>query len=116
MTPRERVLAILRGGRPDKVPWFGDLDYWASALIARGENPQNIARGLHQSIVNRIMAMLGNTGYGDTIVFAGGAAKNSCLVSMLEKKLSKKLYIPEEPQIVGALGAALSLTNKKEAQ
>lgn len=39
MTPRERVLAILRGGRPDKVPWFGDLDYWATALIARGEKP-----------------------------------------------------------------------------
>jgi predicted CoA-substrate-specific enzyme activase len=85
------------------------------SLIARGRHPQNIALGLHQSIVNRIMTMLGKTGYGDTIVFAGGAAKNPCLVSMLEKKLSKKLYIPEEPQIVGALGAALSSTNKKEA-
>ena len=84
------------------------------SLIARGENPPSIARGLHQSIVNRIMAMLGKTGYGDMIVFAGGAAKNSCLVDMLEKKLSKKLYIPEEPQIIGALGAALSSNNKKE--
>jgi uroporphyrinogen-III decarboxylase len=39
MTPRERVLAVLKGGRPDRVPWFGDLDYWATALIARGEKP-----------------------------------------------------------------------------
>jgi len=39
MTPRERILTILRGGRPDRVPWFGDLDYWASALIARGRKP-----------------------------------------------------------------------------
>jgi uroporphyrinogen-III decarboxylase len=39
MTERERVLALLRGGRPDRVPWFGDLDYWATALIGRGRKP-----------------------------------------------------------------------------
>ena len=39
MTPRERILTILKGGRPDRVPWFGDLDYWASALIARRKRP-----------------------------------------------------------------------------
>jgi uroporphyrinogen-III decarboxylase len=40
MTPRERILKILRGDQPDQVPWFGDLDYWASALIARRERPE----------------------------------------------------------------------------
>jgi hypothetical protein len=39
MTPRERILALLKGNRPDQVPWFGDLDYWASALIAQGQKP-----------------------------------------------------------------------------
>jgi hypothetical protein len=39
MTPRQRVLTLLRGGRPDAVPWFGDLDYWATALIGRGLKP-----------------------------------------------------------------------------
>ena len=39
MTERERVLTLLRGGRPDRVPWFGDLDYWATALIGRGQKP-----------------------------------------------------------------------------
>lgn len=39
MTPRERILALLAGDRPDQVPWFGDLDYWASSLIAQGKNP-----------------------------------------------------------------------------
>jgi hypothetical protein len=37
MTPRERLLCVLRGERPDRVPWFGDLDYWATAREARGE-------------------------------------------------------------------------------
>ena len=39
MTERERVLTLLAGGRPDRVPWFGDLDYWATSLIGRGIKP-----------------------------------------------------------------------------
>jgi hypothetical protein len=39
MTPRTRVLTILRGSQPDQVPWFGDLDYWASALVTDGKKP-----------------------------------------------------------------------------
>ena len=39
MTERQRVLTLLAGGRPDRVPWFGDLDYWATALIGRGLKP-----------------------------------------------------------------------------
>jgi hypothetical protein len=39
MTDRERVLTLLAGGTPDRVPWFGDLDYWATALIGRGLKP-----------------------------------------------------------------------------
>jgi len=46
MTPRERVLAVLKGERPDRVPWFGDLDYWATALIARGEKPADFKTSL----------------------------------------------------------------------
>lgn len=41
MTPRERVLTLLRGGTPDRVPWFGDLDYYATSLIARGLRPKD---------------------------------------------------------------------------
>lgn len=36
MTKRERALTVLAGGRPDKLPWFGDLTYWKSYLEATG--------------------------------------------------------------------------------
>jgi uroporphyrinogen-III decarboxylase len=39
MTERERVLTLLSGGCPDRVPWFGDLDYWAGSLIGRSLRP-----------------------------------------------------------------------------
>jgi hypothetical protein len=45
MSERERVLTLLAGGRPDRVPWFGDLDYWATALVGRGEKPADFKSG-----------------------------------------------------------------------
>ena len=41
MTPRERMFALLQGKQLDKVPWFGDLDYWANSLIKRGLKPND---------------------------------------------------------------------------
>lgn len=38
----------------------------------------------------------------------GGVAKNPGVVKAVEEKLGASLYICEEPEIVGALGAALS--------
>ena len=37
MTPRERIKSIFNGKKPDKIPWFGDLDYWANSLIKDGK-------------------------------------------------------------------------------
>ena len=39
MTHRERLLNILEGKQPDCLPWFGDLDYWATSLVKRGLKP-----------------------------------------------------------------------------
>ncbi len=44
MTPREQLLTILKGEKPDRVPWYGDLDYWANSLIRRGLKPENFIR------------------------------------------------------------------------
>ena len=41
MTQRERLMTLLTGGCPDRVPWFGDLDYYATAQIVRGERPDD---------------------------------------------------------------------------
>ncbi len=41
------------------------------------------------------------------IVFAGGGARNQCLVQMMEGALKSKTLVPAQPQMLGALGAAL---------
>lgn len=84
------------------------------SLISEGKNAKNIALGVHQSILNRIISMMGRTGAEPPVVFTGGVAKNRCMTALLEKNLGIKLLVPEEPQITGAVGAALSLQPVEE--
>ena len=44
ISPRERILTLLGGGQPDQVPWFGELDYWVTALCARRGGPGTAGR------------------------------------------------------------------------
>jgi len=82
-------------------------------LLAKGEDPQNIALGVHNAIINRIFALSGRISLDDTVVFAGGVAKNPCMVSLLGKRLNNTILVPDEPQIIGAIGAALVANNVK---
>lgn len=79
----------------------------ATSLMARGERPENIAMGLHMAIMSRTAAMLRRVGISPPIVFAGGVAHNPCAVRLLEEQLGQSVIVPDEPDMVGALGAAL---------
>jgi predicted CoA-substrate-specific enzyme activase len=84
-----------------------------TSLIAKGQNRRDIAKGLHASVVNRVAGMLNRISPEGDIAFTGGVAKNKCIVDMLSKKLNKTIHIPNDPQLIGALGAALLLIDSK---
>jgi len=77
------------------------------SLIARGEKPNDIAFALHEAIASRIETMVKRVGIKEKIVFAGGGSYNKCLSKLLEQKLGRTVIVPDSPQTVGALGAAL---------
>lgn len=77
------------------------------SLISRGEESNVIALALHEAIATRIVGMMRRIGPKERIVFAGGAALNKCLRQLLSEKLGVEITVPNDPQIVGALGAAL---------
>jgi len=79
----------------------------ATSLMARGESPANIALGLHLAIVQRTLAMLHRVGVAAPILFAGGVAHNPCMRALIEEHLGLPVIVPELPDMVGALGAAL---------
>ncbi len=74
----------------------------------RGVPAGDIAGAVHLSVVSRLIGMLNRTEVHGNIVFSGGVARNPCIVQMLREKLGhEKIVTPPEPDIVGALGAAL---------
>ncbi len=77
------------------------------SLIAENQPKEVILRGLHDAIADRIVGMIHRVGIEAEITLTGGVAKNQGVVRALEDRLGFKLYIPPEPQIIGALGAAL---------
>jgi predicted CoA-substrate-specific enzyme activase len=83
------------------------------SLIARGEEPGAIALALHEAIATRIHTMIRRVGIKEKTVFAGGGSYNRCLVKLLEQKLKINLIVPESPQTVGALGAAILARSDK---
>ena len=77
------------------------------SLVSRGADSRAIALGVHEAIATRVAGMVRRISPKERVVFAGGGALNACLERLLSKKLGIELTVPEQPQIVGALGAAL---------
>jgi (R)-2-hydroxyacyl-CoA dehydratese activating ATPase len=77
------------------------------SLIAENQPKEVIIRGLHDSIADRILGMVQRVGIEETVTLTGGVAKNEGVVRALEERLKVKLFVPPDPQIIGALGAAL---------
>ena len=77
------------------------------SLLAKNVSKESVASGILKSIANKSTAMLSRGEIVDEIAFTGGLAKSKVLVSMIEEILNKKIFIAEDTQIVGALGAAV---------
>jgi (R)-2-hydroxyacyl-CoA dehydratese activating ATPase len=74
----------------------------------RGVPRQHIARAVHASVADRIISMLNRVGFGDTIAFSGGVANNPCIVEMVRRRLvDVQVIVPDNPSIIGALGASI---------
>ena len=78
------------------------------SLIARGEARERIAKGLHLAVAERVNAMVMKAGgTRPEVVFCGGVAHNLCMRHLLGERLHATILVPDDPQIVAALGALL---------
>jgi (R)-2-hydroxyacyl-CoA dehydratese activating ATPase len=76
-------------------------------LIRNGNKINDILAGAFDSLVHRIQAMLGRVGVESILCISGGVGKNIGMVRLLEKNLGREVFLPADPQLVGAFGAAL---------
>ena len=77
------------------------------SLRAEGESRENILAGIHRAMAHRIVIMGSSVGFKKDVVFTGGVAKNVGMQKALEDEIGLEILTPEEPQIMGALGAAI---------
>ncbi len=78
------------------------------SLVSEGQELEDIVYGIHRAIADRTMGLINRLGgVQEKVVMCGGVAKNIGVVKALEKALGASIQTSEEPQIVGALGAAL---------
>ncbi|MFH1338321.1 MAG: acyl-CoA dehydratase activase [Candidatus Omnitrophota bacterium] len=78
------------------------------SLVSEGETREDIAKALHNAIADRILSLAHKIKLTNAVTLTGGVAKNIGVIESIKSKLPDvTVYIPEEPQIIGALGAAL---------
>jgi len=76
-------------------------------LLARGTRREDVLAGVHASIASRVASLASRMSVRPPAVFTGGVAKNAAMVKAVSRALSLELAVPPEPQVTGALGAAL---------
>ena len=77
------------------------------SLRAEGKDIEDLIAGIHRAIAIRVVAMGSHMKFDHETVFTGGVAKNIGVKRALEEASGVEILVPAEPQITGALGAAL---------
>ncbi|MFO8057351.1 MAG: acyl-CoA dehydratase activase [bacterium] len=84
-------------------------------LIHKGHDKKDIIQGIHRAVADRARALVGRVGVEEEVTVTGGVAKNPGVIEALRERMKVKLNVPHEPQVTGALGAALIARDKGPA-
>ncbi|MFC2010016.1 acyl-CoA dehydratase activase [Chloroflexota bacterium] len=76
-------------------------------LIHDGIAKADITHAVVDAIANKLNATVNLTTVEKDIALVGGVARNAGVVGALKRRMGVDFLIPEEPEMVGALGAAL---------
>ncbi len=79
------------------------------SLVAQGEAVADIVLGLHRSLASRVAALAGRLTDHREVLMSGGVALNRAMADALAGALERPITVLPEPQLVGALGAALAV-------
>lgn len=83
------------------------------SLLSQGVKRENIVAGVHASVASKACSLLYRVGVNEDVVMCGGVAQNEGAVDAIEKELKQKVIVAPDPQLTGALGAALLAYREK---
>lgn len=80
------------------------------SLIHQKHRREDIAKAVFKGLASRIYTLIMKMGLGKNIYLVGGFGKNAGMLKAMEEQMGGSISVPEEPMIIGALGAALIAT------
>ncbi|MBN1613038.1 MAG: 2-hydroxyglutaryl-CoA dehydratase [Deltaproteobacteria bacterium] len=83
------------------------------SLRAEGKSRENILAGIHSAMAHRIAIMGNPIGFKSQIIFTGGVARNIGMKKALQDRIGEEITVADNPQIIGALGAAIIAAKKQ---
>ena len=84
------------------------------SLLSSGTPKEEIIAGIHQSVATRASNLAARAGIRDIVVMSGGVAQNSGVVRAIEREIGTKVHVAPDPQVIGALGAAIYAYNTRK--
>jgi predicted CoA-substrate-specific enzyme activase len=88
----------------------------ALALLKKGVPKSDILSGLHDAIAVRCRNLLKRVSIEKDFTITGGIAKNVGMVNKVKEKVGLEPLLAPDPQIIGALGAALFARERAKTQ
>jgi len=82
--------------------------------VSAGETVEDILRGVHNSLASRALALMKRAGLEDEVTFVGGVARQQGMREALADTVKRKVNVSDQPDMVGALGAALLALRRLE--
>ena len=83
--------------------------------VSDGHKIEDIVRGIHDSLADRAVTLLTRVGIGTELTFIGGVARQEGMIATVQEKLAIQVNVPDEPDYVCALGAALFALERLKA-
>lgn len=84
------------------------------SLIADNKQIGDIVHGLNKSVASKTMALVNRVGGKSMYMMTGGGARNKGVVGCLESLVGESIFVPEIPDLCGAIGAALFAIDKAD--
>jgi (R)-2-hydroxyacyl-CoA dehydratese activating ATPase len=84
----------------------------AIAHVRKGVASSDILAGLNEAIATRCLNLLSKVSIEKDFTITGGIAKNKGMVAKISEKVGLKPLLAEDPQLIGAVGAALFAQEK----
>ena len=85
---------------------FGESE--AITRISEGIPKEDIAAGVNKALASKISSLVKKLKLEEPCAICGGGALNIALVKTIEGELNTTLLVPPHPQIITALGAAIT--------